>query len=140
MSAAATEFTRLNADWNAEPNAPDPRATVVGTELVLEFAPNPFLYKRFSPDQRVRLIFSGTWRYRMGSVNDEGWYGGQCRFSRLAPTWGEFYEVRGDLRLALCPNDWICLASEPPPSSRHFLFYFRDEEFECDAVAWRFVE
>ena len=138
MSIQATRFTRLNEGWNAEPNAPDPQVSVANHELVVTFAPNPFQYKGFSEDQRVCLIFTGAWRYRMGTVNDEGWYRGQCRFSRLAPAWGEFYEIHGDLRLDNCPRDWIQLRSESAEDARHFLFYFRDEEFECDAVSWRF--
>jgi hypothetical protein len=30
----------------------------------------------------------------LGRTNDEGWYLGQCRFSKVAPTWGEFYHVQ----------------------------------------------
>ncbi len=68
----------------------------------------------------------------------EGWYRGQCRFSGIAPEWGEFYEVEGDLLLAQEPNDWKAgLAKEPRQGSRHFLFYMRDETFECDAIDWR---
>ena len=82
----------------------------------------------------IVLTFHDCWRYRVGTVNDEGWYRGQCRFSGLAPAWGEFYEVRGNLKLEEI-DDWIELSS-PAENSRHYLFYFRDEEFECDAGSW----
>jgi hypothetical protein len=72
----------------------------------------------------------------LGATNDEGWYRGQCRFSRLAPSWGEFYEVAGDLLLSKCPNDWRYVSQEPGRALRHFLFYLRDETFECDARAY----
>lgn len=138
MSTRATTFTRLNEAWNAEPNAPDPQVSTIDGELVLTFLPNPFQFRGFFEDQRVRVVFTGAWRYRIGKVNDEGWYRGQCRFSQVAPAWGEFYEIHGDLRLDACPNDWQELRPKPTEDVRHFLFYFRDEEFECDAVDWRF--
>ena len=53
--------------------------------------------------------------------------------SASAPAWGEFYEVHGDLKLESSPNDWVVLSPEPHIPARHFLFYLRDETFECDA-------
>jgi hypothetical protein len=35
------------------------------------------------------------------------------------------------------PSDWKVLRNGPP-ASRHFLFYFRDETFECMAADWVF--
>ena len=152
----ATTFTKLNESWNAEPNAPDPRVSVCGKDVVLEYLMNEFLYPQYKNAEKGILRFSNCWRYRLGSTNDEGWYRGQCRFSRLAPEWGEFYEVHGDLLLdaALNPKafysekfniqmtpyslDWVTLGREAK-SSRHFLFYLRDETFECDAAAWDFL-
>jgi hypothetical protein len=133
-----TGFIKLNADWNAEPNAPHPEVTVMGEDLILEFDPNHFLYPRFSTFPRVRLVFSRIWRYRVGTTNDHEWYSGGGRFSGRAPQWGEFYEVTGDLRLEECQDDWIVITKQSTPQTRHFLFYFRDEEFECDAHTWRF--
>jgi hypothetical protein len=135
-SAMATIFTKLNDDWNAEPNAPDPVVQVSGKVVVLEFTPNPRQFPRFSEDQRVRLIFRNARRYRLGSTNDEGWYHGQCRFSGIAPEWGEFYELTGELKLDDV-DDW-CVVDAKQPSGRHFLFYRRDETFECEADDWRF--
>ncbi|MGA9524089.1 MAG: hypothetical protein WBV82_21690 [Myxococcaceae bacterium] len=130
-----TRFRQLNEGWNAEPNAPEPRISVERGELRLRFLLNPFEFDL--PEEGIgELRFRNCWRYRLGATNDEGWYRGQCRFSRLAPAWGEFYEVTGDLLL----NDrleWITPGS-PGASSRHFLFYLRDETFECDAEDWSF--
>jgi hypothetical protein len=134
----STEFAKLNVDWNAEPNAPNPQVQVWERDVVLSFLLNPFVFRQFKEEDVGQLRFRNCWRYRLGSVNDEGWYRGQCRFSKLAPAWGEFYEVRGDLLLKQCPNDWIEIGAgiEEP---KHFLFYFRDEEFECDAESWSFT-
>lgn len=132
-----TEFIQLNHDWNAEPNGPDPRVEVDGDRLTLSFLINAFQFKGFREGEVGMLTFTNCWRHRLGPTNDEGWYRGQCRFSHIAPSWGEFYEVRGDLHLDECPGDWE-VHGGPMANSRHFLFYLRDETFECDAEDWAF--
>ena len=131
-----TTFQKLNHGWNADPNAPEPTAKWIGTDLQVTFRPG-----WYEPDSSVgcpvsKIVFEDCARFRIGSVNDEGWYRGQCRFSRVAPSWGEFYEVSGDLRLSEVPGDWQ-QGESPLEGTKHFLFYFRDEEFECDARSWR---
>jgi hypothetical protein len=133
-----TTFQQLNEGWNAEPNAPEPRVRLEGKDLILWFLLNTFQFPQFALDDVGVLRFTGCQRYRLGPTNDEGWYSGQCRFSKIAPGWGEFYEVSGDLRLDKCPNDWIQLDKSEEPL-RHFLFYLRDETFECDASDWHFT-
>jgi hypothetical protein len=128
-----TRFIKLNDGWNAEPNAPAPLVSRSGDDVMLEFDLNAFRYNKFVEGDRGRLIFRRCWRYRLGSTNDEGWYLGQCRFSKIAPAWGEFYEVNGDLKLESAPHDWIEVDPEPLPSAKHFRFYLRDQTFECDA-------
>ncbi len=132
-----TIFRQLNEGWNAEPNAPDPRVRVEGGDAILTFLMNPFQFPQFNPEDMGRLRFVSCQRYRLGATNDEGWYLGKCRFSKLAPGWGEFYEDEGDLRLAECPDDWVEV-SPVKAKLRHFLFYFRDKTLECDASDWSF--
>jgi hypothetical protein len=130
----STYFKQLNDGWNAEPNAPDPKARWDGEDLHLSFRPGVY-----EPDKASGIVtgiaFLRCSRFRFGYVNDEGWYRGQCRFSRIAPAWGEFYEVSGNLLLEQVPGDWNSRV-EPSETSKHYLFYFRDEEFECDAEGW----
>ena len=143
-----TTFRLLNLGWNADPNGNEnPRVTFHGEDLVMTFVLNHFLYPAFQEGQEGSLIFPKCWRYRLGPTNDEGWYYGQCRFTGIAPDWGEFYEVSGDLLLDRVVKDWkgelhkliwkVGPAS-PAAQSRHFLFYMKDETFECDAEEWRF--
>jgi len=73
----------------------------------------------------------------LGSTNDEGWLKGQCRFSKLAPGWGEFYEIIGNTLIEECPKDWIEVGSSGS-ALRHFLFYLRDEQFEAEAESCSF--
>lgn len=112
---------------------------VIEHDLLLTFYLNPWAFEGFKDQDIGELSFFGCWRYRLGPTNDEGWWLGQCRFSRLAPEWGEFYEIGGDLRLEKLPVDaWVIMGQRPTAKARHFLFYFRDQTFECDATRWRF--
>lgn len=125
-------FHRLNEGWNAEPYTPNPVIEVQGRDLVLAFLVNAFQFAEFGEGEIGILRFVRCERHRLGPTNDDGWYSGQCRFSKLAPEWGEFYMVQGDAELLEAPQDWQTL--EPfSGGGRHFLFYFRDNTFECVA-------
>ena len=131
-------FVQLNEGWNAEPNAPHPRIKVVGTDVFLKFFLNPYRFPQFDPDELGIIRFSACSRYRIGGTDDESWYRGKCRYSAIAPAWGEFYEIVGtDVRLDE-PTDWQVIETTSN-ASRHFLFYLRDETFECIAANWEFA-
>ena len=132
-------FVLLNDGWNAEPNAPEPEVQVTDSEVTLQFLLNdgpPYGFEP-RPDGRGSLTFSGCSEWRLGSTNDEGWYRGQCRYSGIAPAWGEFYEIVGPDPLAHLPTDWKT-TNRANAGARHFLFYLRDETFECFADEWSF--
>jgi hypothetical protein len=151
----ATTFKKLNEGWNGAPNGDDPQVVIDGKNLIFEFRLNDLMYPQYKNAEKGILHFSSCWRYRLGSPSSDGWFRGQCRFSHLAPKWGEFYEVKGELmpefkgesnyvldekfamHLVWEPLEWITLASEVN-CSRHFLFYLRDQTFECDATDWNF--
>ena len=135
--ALATYFKKLNEGWDAEPGAPEPHVRADEAGLTLTFFLNSQLNPQFRDYDRGELFFLNCWRYRLGHPNDEGWYKGHCRFRCLAPDWGDFYEVSGDL-LDNGPSDWVLLRPDHSRLSRHFLFYFKDETFECDADSWDF--
>ncbi|MDN5001970.1 hypothetical protein ACFQZO_13840 [Bradyrhizobium sp. GCM10027634] len=130
-------FRKLNEGWNAEPNAPWPHVAISGHDVLLSFLLNPFQFTSFAEEDQGILRFSNCVRYRLGATNDEGWSRGQCRYSKLAPRWGEFYEIAGCDPHMMDPIDWE-LVGGTSTSSRHFLFYFRDETFECMAADWTF--
>ncbi len=116
-----------------------PEVTVEESTVTLEFTANGLQFPDFGVDERVRLLFHGARQYRLGPTNDEGWLRGQCRFSLLAPDWGEFYEVLGDVKLNQMPDDWHFISDSLSDKSSHYLFYLRDETFECTATSWEFV-
>lgn len=129
-------FLKLNETWNAEPNAPAPEVREDGSEVMLGFDLNPWAYEAIE-GERGLLTFLGCSEWRLGSTNDEGWYRGQCRHSGFAPSWGEFYEIVGRDPLARLPTDWKTI-SKLNAGKRHFLFYLRDQTFECFADEWSF--
>jgi hypothetical protein len=137
MVTELTEFVHLNHGWNADPNAVDPCVEDDGNDLVLGFALNSFGFTAFVKGDRGYIRFHDCSRFRFSSVNDEGWHRGQCRFSALAPKWGEFYEVTGDFKDTANDIVWTfhATASADP---RNFLFYFKDNTFECSARDWSF--
>src|SRR5579864_3383402 len=129
-------FKRLNEGWNADPNAPFPKVRISGSRVQLRFLLNPFVYE--VPEGAVGcLTFQSCFAWRLGPTNDEGWYRGQCRYSKIAPAWGEFYELLGQDELRDQPSDWQ-KPTIPGDGERHFLFYLRDNTFECFAADWAF--
>ena len=132
-----TTFVQLNQGWNADPNAPEPTVLVDGSTVLVSFGVNAFQFAQFAEGDRAVLRFEDCQRYRLGATNDEGWYSGKCRFSRLAPAWGEFFHVSGDSSLLLEPSDWVFVApSSMDEPHQHYLFYFKDGTFECVASKW----
>jgi len=131
-------FTKLNEGWNADPNVPDPEITMDGIDLILKFEVNAYLYPNFEKEEVGMLRFRNCSRYRLDHTNDEGWHRGQCRFSFIAPEWGEFYLITGNRELMLAPDDWVILNNQATDQS-HFLFYFRDGTFECSVDRWAFA-
>lgn len=131
------QFRRLNFEWNAEPNAPEPRIEVVGDDLLLRFGLNVWVYPSFSEKDVGVLRFSNASHYRLGGTNDEGWWAGQCRYGKMAPAWGEFYELVGGDPMQRVLPDWRA-TGRLVSGSRHFLFYLRDDTFECLADDWSF--
>ena len=120
------------------PQRPEPQVRVEGADVVLSFGLNPLIFPMFKITDIGILRFTACSKYRLGSTNDEGWYRGQCRYSRLAPAWGEFYRISDeDPALADLPEDWHP-AGVGAPDQVHFLFYFRDDTFECMASGYAF--
>lgn len=128
-------FEQLNIGWNAEPNAPDLKITVADTDVVIEFYLNDFAYENFSKEDKARIIFHNCYQYRNGAPNDEGFYiYNQSRYKKYSVRWGEFYLVHN--------SDWREYFPEPirigvlHDNLQHYLFYFKDETFECIASSY----
>ena len=127
-------FRKLNDGWNAEPNDPAEAIIVHGNAVELSFALNPWAFHATVGD-RATLRFSRCVRWRLGAPNDEGWYRGQGRYDTATHSWGEFYEIVDPAPPVGEPSDWHILDGECE-HPRHFLFYLRDNTFECYASEW----
>ena len=134
MTLNMPKFLRLNEDWGAEPNVPLPEVSGDEGAIYLRFYLNSWLYKA-QEWEMATIGFTDCQKWRLGPVNDEGWYLGQCRYSKIAPAWGEFYEIIGNDDRRDAPDDWSMAGGA---GERHFLFYFRDETFECLASSWSY--
>lgn len=128
-------FHKQNNGWNADPNAVEPKLVVMHGNLLLAFPLNPYIGP-FEEGDWGHLRFGNCSRFRIDGTNDHAWFGGQCRYSRVAPEWGEFYELTGNDPTLEYVTDWIHMAGST--GERHFLFYFRDNMFECFASDWKF--
>ena len=131
------KFIKLNQGWNAEPNAPTPQIELKKSVLELHFFLNPYQFEIYNEGDKGCLQFSDCSRFRFTDINDEAWYRGECRFSTLAPSWGEFYLVEGDFKEQQNNTPWQYHANHNV-SLDNFLFYFRDCAFECSAKSWSF--
>ncbi|KEJ87710.1 transporter associated domain-containing protein [Sulfitobacter donghicola] len=128
-------FTQLNIEWNAHPNDVGLKIEHNGQTLLARMRPNPYVYRQYENIPEIVVCFKGCAQYRVTPVNDHGWYGGQCRFSGLAPSWAEFYEISGDTRDDMESTPWNLMKGS---GTRHFHFYLRDEALEVKAQDWSF--
>ncbi len=98
---------------------------------------NSFIHDDVTKDDSGILTFNSVYKYRLGPTNDEGFYRGQCRFSKTGIEWGNFYNIIDSNWENDFPNDEIIINPNFKSDKRlnHFLFYFRDETFECIAIS-----
>jgi hypothetical protein len=136
------EFIKQNIGWDAEPNSPMPKIEVDrnSSQLILSFYLNAFIHDDVNEEDMGILKFNNCYKYRLGATNDEGFYRGQCRFLKSGIVWGDFYKMvetnwRNDF-----PKDEIVVnySLKEKKALNHYLFYFRDETFECIASSYTF--
>lgn len=137
------EFIKQNIGWDAEPNAPMPKIEIDKNtyNLTLSFYLNAFIHDDVDEEDIGILEFSNCHKYRLGATNDEGFYRGQCRFSKSGIIWGDFYKmVDTDWRNDF-PKDEVVIDNylKDNQDLHHYLFYFRDNTFECIAASYSFT-
>ena len=133
------EFLRLNENWNAEPNAPNPHIEITRSTLKLSFYLNPFLYSQFREGDIGILEFHNCFQYRAGVPSDEGFYVyKQSRYKQYGVEWGHFYIVNNSDWEINFPDALIVDSRIPVGILKHYLFYFRDETVEVVAENYRF--
>lgn len=132
-------FIKLNHNWNSAPNGTDVNIIVSGTDLAVSFELNSLQYTEFSCGDIGTLMFHHCMQYRLGSPNLEGFYSfGESRFKEYGVAWGEFYLVEeSDWQETF--SDLIAVSHQRPAEMHHYLFYLRDETFECIASDYDFL-
>lgn len=137
------KFVKVNQGWDAEPNAPVPKIEIhkETSKLILSFYLNAFIHTDVEEDDIGILEFSNCYKYRLGATNDEGFYRGQCRFSKTGIKWGDFYNLINSNWKNDFPKDEIIVDNRLLDNVDlfHFLFYFRDQTFECIARSYEFT-
>ena len=130
-------YYKINTDWNADPNSPELRVSVEGIQIKLEFFLNYFQFENFHEGDKAIVRFYNCHKYSLNSMNDEGYYLRQYRYTNDDLPWGEFYKIQTN-----CESDfpekqfnvltWV-INSE---LLNHYIFFFRDNCFECVAEGY----
>ena len=136
------KFIKLNINWDAEPNAPMPILEIpgIGDSIRVSFYLNSFIHDDVDEEDKGILEFINCYKYRLGATNDEGFYRGKCRFSKTGIEWGNFYMIEESNWKSDFPCDEKIINKNLlcNPQLNHYLFYFRDETFECIAESYKF--
>jgi len=128
-------YEKLNDNWNAEPNAPQPEIMLLGEKLLLFFYMNYMLYPQYDEEDIGMLCFSQVQKYRLGPENDEGYYKGKYRYTNDELPWGEFYRISDDNIENEAIDDWK-INDIRNSGYNHYIFLFRDNTFETIAEDW----
>jgi hypothetical protein len=134
------KYTKLNKNWNAESNAPKPVISKTDEGIELTFLLNPLLFEHIDEDDQGTLEFFDVYAYRLGATSNEGYNRGEFRFKNDQLPWGEFYELRGSNWKSNFPDDKQVLHEKFNTNKlRHFIFFLKEETFECMAVDYQYT-
>ena len=133
------QYIKLNKNWNAGPNAPEPQISLVENTIELSFLLNPFAFEHIDENEKGKLEFRDVYAYRLVSINNEEYFHDEFRYGNDQLPWGEFYELLESNWDSDFPDDKIIVdESVDKTEIRHFLFFFRDSIFECLATDYKF--
>ncbi len=123
------DFVKISDNWNADPVLPEIELKVIGQNLEMIIFLNYFAFDNFSEGDKAIITFENCSKYSLNTCNDEGYYYGQYRIKPDELPWGEFYEITSGLNKDF-PKPVVDL-SDDHKEKRHFLFFFKDDTFEC---------
>jgi len=134
------KLTKLNRNYESDPNVASPKIKFNQKSLVLSFELNYFTFL-FREDQIGEIVFNDCYSYQSGKPNDEGFYlndnpiWNNTNFPNLE--WNCFYEVNG------VPDSYIKnfkpISENQNISSlklKHFVFFMKEGTFECLAESY----
>lgn len=123
------DFVKISDNWNADPVSPEVNLQIVEEDLVMDVFLNYFAFDNYSKGDKAKIVFINCSKYSLNTNNDEGYYLGQYRTNPSELPWGEFYEIKGGLNSSF-PEPVVELSNDLN-NKRHFIFFFKDETFEC---------
>jgi hypothetical protein len=133
------KYNKLNKNWNAEPNDPQPIISSTEEGISLTFLLNHFLFEHIDEGEYGRLNFEDVYGYRHGPTNDEGYFNGQFRFKQDQLPWGEYYLLPNSKWQNDFPKDIVLLDDTINKNKlKHFIFFMKDSTFECLAIDYTF--
>lgn len=135
-------FQKQNIPFEAEPNIAEPHVEILDNNLVLSFVAK-------DSDTDARVIFITPLMYRIGSPNDEGFYGSDPRIKNDSIysqkgfpdlDFGDFHQVSGvDWKNNLLGEGTNILDEKYKEKEdfSHYVFFMKDGTFECIAKSWK---
>lgn len=129
ITARKIDCILITKDWNADPVSPEIKLKVEGIDLIMDIYLNHYQFDRYQEGDKVKIRFKNCAEYSLNTCNDEGFYYGQYRIKPTEIEWGEFYEIKSGLDRDL-PNPVEKIQSSNS-DRKHFIFFFKDEIFEC---------
>lgn len=133
------KYKKLNDTWNAEPNTPEVKLIVEKTSVSLIFYINTFLFENFKEDQKGILTFKSVHKFSLNNKNDESYYQGKYRYKNSKLPWGEMYLLDSNWSNDFHENHLIILPfNKNLINHKHFIFFLKDNTFECVAESFEF--
>lgn len=133
------KYEKLNINWNAEPNAPEPQIEKGEGYVEFKFELNPFVFDYIDEGDIGILEFVEVNKLDFGTMNDEGYFMGQHRYNNDILPWGEFYELfESDWKYNFPKSAEIINQSLNDAELRHFIFFLRSHTIECLAIDFSF--
>ena len=122
-------YNRISIDWNADPISPEIELNQIGFDLTMDIYLNHYAFENYKVGDKAKIRFINCSIFSLNTCNEEGYYYGQYRTNANELPWGEFYEIKSGLSREL-PEPVVQLSTDLI-NKRHFLFFFKDETFEC---------
>ncbi|MBC5864685.1 hypothetical protein [Flavobacterium turcicum] len=123
------DYIQLTTDWNADPVSPEIELSLDGENLIMDIYLNHYVFENFKEGDKAKILFKNCAEYSLNTCNDEGYYYGQYRTNPNKLPWGQFYEIKSGLDRNM-PNPIVKIDSNNF-YTKHFIFFFKDETFEC---------
>ncbi|RKN80274.1 hypothetical protein [Ulvibacterium marinum] len=134
-------YIKLNLEYDAEPNAPSPEISINDSTLNLKFLLNPFLWDNVEDDEQAELLFYNAIKYRLGGPGSDN-FKDYRYYDEGIDNYG-FYQIKRSDWKKDFPIDEKIISKNPigkKDNFKHYVFFFRDNTFECVAEDFKFVK